>query len=215
MNTLTIEILGQHFSLHPDGAAFWVEQRMLLVADVHLGKTAHFRKHGFAVPHEVAHYNFQKLDNVLQSFEAEKVIFLGDLFHSYVNQEWEAFQHWVARQHVAMTLVSGNHDIIPQEKYETLGIDVTDVLSIGAFVLTHHPETHEGFFNICGHVHPGVRLKGKGKQALSLPCFYHEVIRLVLPALGAFTGKFIVKPKKGESVYGIVGEKVMLLTTRT
>ena len=33
--------------------------------------------------------------------------------------------------------------------------------------LTHHPQQKVDHVNLCGHVHPGVRLQGKGDNAKS------------------------------------------------
>ena len=46
----SIEIYNHNFILHPSGAIFWLEKKTLFLADVHLGKVAHFRKNGIAVP---------------------------------------------------------------------------------------------------------------------------------------------------------------------
>ena len=39
-----IKISENHFDLHPSGAIYWLEKKTLMLADVHLGKVAHFRK---------------------------------------------------------------------------------------------------------------------------------------------------------------------------
>jgi hypothetical protein len=64
--TLPITINDQYFVLHQSGAIFWVRENVLMISDVHLGKVAHFRKHGFAIPHEAIHENFERLDNVVR-----------------------------------------------------------------------------------------------------------------------------------------------------
>ena len=180
-----------------------------MIADVHFGKVDHFRKHGSALPSQVGLKNFKKLNQVLNEFQPEEVIFLGDLFHSTQNKDWERFVSWVNIQQVKLTLVVGNHDIIPAYKFEDLGIKVAQDLRFGALHLSHHPETKEGFYNICGHVHPGYRLRGEGRQHLKLSCFYKKKNQLILPAFGAFTGHYMIEPKDDEDVY-VVSEDLVV-----
>ena len=61
-----IKLKGNHFDLHPSGAAFWVET--LLLADVHLGKVAHFRKNGIAVPRKAEGVFYEKITLLLNEF---------------------------------------------------------------------------------------------------------------------------------------------------
>ena len=46
----TIEIKNNRFTLHPSGGVYWIDKKTLLLADIHLGKVAHFRKNGIPVP---------------------------------------------------------------------------------------------------------------------------------------------------------------------
>ena len=69
-------------------------------------------------------------------------------------------------------------------------------------------------FVFCGHVHPGVRLQGVGRQQIKLPCFYHSTSQLILPAFGAFTGLHILKPKLEDHVYVTTGKEVMEITEK-
>ena len=92
----TINIAKNEFVLHPSGAVYWVEKKTLLLADVHLGKVAHFRKNGIAVPRKAEGVFYQKIEALLQTFSVDRIIFLGDLFHSDQNNEWHLFAAWVS-----------------------------------------------------------------------------------------------------------------------
>lgn len=204
-------IRNNTFQLHPTGTMYWVEQDMVLIADVHLGKVAHFRKHGSAVPQEAIAKNFKQLDDAISCCNPKEVCFLGDLFHSSLNIEWLHFENWVMRQSANITLVSGNHDIISPLKFEKLGIKIFEECIIDSFLLTHHPEKREGLFNFCGHIHPGVRLKGMGRQVLKMPCFFKKPNQLILPAFGEFTGNYILEPEDGDEVFVVTPEEVILV----
>lgn len=206
---LEITINSQNFTLHPSGAIYWENQKMLLIADVHLGKVIHFRKYGAAVPASAAYKNLENLTEVTNYFEPEVVCFLGDLFHSKLNEEWHDFEKWVEYCQAEVILISGNHDIIPVYLYEEIRIKVYDDMLLDGFYLSHHPTEMDGKFNFCGHIHPGIRMKGVGRQFLKFSCFYKTENQLILPAFGNFTGKHILTPSEKDEVYAIVEGEVI------
>lgn len=203
-----IKIQNQEFHLHPLGGLFWEEKSLLLISDVHLGKVSHFRKFGAAVPRKAIHQNFLLLDKIVSDFQPFQICFLGDLFHSSLNKEWELFENWVAKTPTEILLVTGNHDIIAPEKFEKLKISIFPELIIDSFLLTHHPEERESHFTFCGHVHPSIKLKGIGKDRLKLPCFFKSENQMILPAFGQFTGTHSLDPKKSDEVYAIAEDSI-------
>ena len=206
---MNIEIHTHQFVLHPSGGIYWREKQSWLLADVHLGKVAHFRKNGIAVPRNAEGSFYQKMEILLPLFPVKRIIFLGDLFHSFQNNEWYLFKAWVKQQPFEMILIVGNHDIIPNWKFETLGILVQKHWKEGPFFFTHFPDQKTKQFVFCGHVHPGVTLTGVGKQQIKLPCFYKSSNQLILPAFGAFTGVHIVKPKAEDRIYVTTAKEVL------
>jgi DNA ligase-associated metallophosphoesterase len=209
MNSQRICIADQHLVLHPSGVVFWEEKKVLLISDVHLGKVTHFRKYGAAVPQKVILKNFEVLQETLSLYMPKTVCFLGDLFHSSLNLEWQLFETWVSNTTSKIILVAGNHDIISPLKYEALGINLVPELIEGPFLFTHYPEEREGLFNLSGHIHPAVRLRGSGRQSLRLPCFFKNKHQLILPAFGAFTGTHVLKKKGKDEVYAIADAMVI------
>lgn len=207
--TLDIIIFKEPFTLHPSGALFWKNPQILLISDVHLGKVTHFRKSGAAVPQGAIHKNFELLDEVIQFFNPLEVYFMGDLFHSYLNAEWQLFETWIRKQKHKTTLVTGNHDIISPVKFESLGVHVSPVIRKRPFFFTHHPSEEDGSFNFSGHLHPAVRLRGLGRQSLRLPCFFRNEKQMILPAFGEFTGSHVLSPGKKDHVYAIASNEVI------
>jgi DNA ligase-associated metallophosphoesterase len=210
--THPLNIHNQNFKMHASGVLFWEDQSMLLISDVHLGKVSHFRKFGAAVPKEAIQKNFTAMDTAIGYFHPKAVVFMGDLFHSSLNREWQLFEKWIAAQSAKVILVSGNHDIISPLKYEELGIQVVEELILELFLLTHHPEEREGFFNFCGHIHPAIKLTGFGRQMVRLPCFYKSPRQLILPAFGEFTGTYTLEAKKDCEVFALLGDAVLPVT---
>lgn len=203
----------QTFVLHPYKGIYWKEEKALLIADLHLGKASHFRKAGIPVPQEVQQSNFDKFMALLLDLKPEKVLILGDLFHSDLNNCWEDFIHLTKQfEHITFDLVIGNHDILALKKYQEANLNLFEEgRIIRPFILTHHPleEVPENLFNLCGHVHPSVRLSGKGRQTLRLPCFYFGKQQGILPAFGEFTGTYTIKPNKEDKVFVIAEEQVI------
>ncbi len=78
-------------------------------------------------------------------------------------------------------------------------------------LLTHHPEIRKNYFNLCGHLHPGFKLNGAGRQQLKLRCFYKSREQLVLPAFGEFTGNHWISPNLGDQVFVITKKEVILV----
>lgn len=197
--------------MQPTGAMYWEEQHILLIADVHLGKVAHFRKHGSAVPQEAIAKNFETLDEAISCCDPKEICFLGDLFHSDLNIEWLHFENWVTQQKTQISLVVGNHDIIAPQRFKNMGIFLYQERIIDTFLLTHHPEERKGLYNFCGHIHPGVRLQGFGRQALKMPCFFKKKHQLILPAFGEFTGTYILQPEGEDEVFVVTPDEVILV----
>lgn len=195
------QLLGNSFQLLCEKALYWEDLNWLIVADVHLGKSSHFRRNGFAVPKSVSEKTLDNLAGIIHRLKPERVLFLGDLFHSDYNEEWKLLLNLLDTFFdVKFTLVEGNHDILHPDLYINAGMDVVPEVVEGPFLFTHHP-VEASSYNICGHVHPAVSLVGKGHQSLKLACFYFGAQQAILPAFGEFTGSHVLKPVKGASVF--------------
>lgn len=203
----------QTLQLHPFRAIYWEEQNSLLLADLHLGKAAHFRKAGLAVPAQAGDTNWDRLISLLFDLKPARVLFLGDLFHSDYNPAWEDLTQLIQQfQPISFELIPGNHDILAEPMYQEAGLILHPVtVTLGPFYLTHHPqaETPAGLYNLAGHIHPSVRLQGAARQSLRLPCFYFGARGGLLPAFGAFTGTADIPVQLGDRVFVIAEGQVL------
>ncbi|MBS1620750.1 MAG: ligase-associated DNA damage response endonuclease PdeM [Bacteroidetes bacterium] len=205
------------FWLSADRCMYWEEEKTLILADLHFGKTGHFRKSGIAIPQAVYKEDLQRLVNLIQHFQPKELIVVGDLFHSKANKELELFQKW--RNDLAsikLQLVKGNHDILDEVWYQRAGIEVyQQELFIKDFSFVHDikgsgiPSSHSKLYTFSGHIHPAIQLIGPGKQSFRFPCFYFTRKFAVLPAFSRFTGTHLIDPKKGEKVYAIADGKLI------
>ena len=205
------KILGETCWLSAHRSLFWEGQNILVLSDMHLGKTGHFRKAGIAVPQAVLKEDMQRLLHLLQYFKPQRLLVVGDMFHSRANNELQFFTRWREQfGQVQFTLVRGNHDILANDWYASAGIEVIEsALHIGKFTFTHDYCHSTDGYSFCGHIHPGVTVHGAGKQSLRFPCFYFGANHCILPAFGKFTGLATVHPQPGDAVYAVVEDSLV------
>jgi DNA ligase-associated metallophosphoesterase len=209
-------IQNNSFLLSPQRCLFWEEERILILSDLHLGKTGHFRKHGIAVPQQVFIEDLQRLVEQIIYYKPRKIIAVGDLFHSEANKELDLFVKWRNDfPELEFILVKGNHDILQDDWYSKAHIQVKEgIYTINNFSFVHDPveapeETLESDFIFSGHLHPGVNIQGLAKQSLTFPCYYFSGKQAILPAFSKFSGLAMVKKKKNDTIYAIVNHSLV------
>ncbi|MBS1748973.1 MAG: ligase-associated DNA damage response endonuclease PdeM [Bacteroidetes bacterium] len=207
-------LLDQTLWLSANRTVFWEEEKSLILADLHFGKTGHFRKAGIGVPQTIYKEDLQCLIATIQFFKPVRLIVVGDMFHSKENTEHDLFEKWRNDlSSLEVHLVKGNHDILNEKWYKKAGIVLHDnQLIIKDFIFLHDYTQHrmKNFekYSFCGHIHPGIRLSGIARQGLLLPCFHFESTTCTLPAFSKFTGTSNVKRKAGDKVFAIAEDKV-------
>ncbi|MDR6565228.1 ligase-associated DNA damage response endonuclease PdeM [Chitinophaga ginsengisegetis] len=202
----------QHWHLSPQRAIFWEEEKALILSDLHLGKAAHFRKAGIAVPAGIVQEDLFRLQQLITQFLPERIIIVGDMFHSRENNEVQYFKLWRQQfSRISFDLVKGNHDIMPDAVYEELQINVHPALTLRNIHFIHEPcEDNNGFaYTFSGHLHPAFVMHGAGRQRLRLPCFYFGRHCGILPAFGHFTGSASLDPEERDPVFVIAGKTII------
>ncbi|WP_183575194.1 ligase-associated DNA damage response endonuclease PdeM [Mucilaginibacter sp. X5P1] len=214
---LTFTLLNQTLLLLPQKAIYWQQEKALIVADVHLGKVGHFRKAGIAVPRDMEQNDLAVLSDLIDEHHPEKIIFLGDLFHSDKNADWDWFVLWRKNfPKLELILIRGNHDIIHDDNYLDLNVALHDSLTIGPFLMLHHPLGNEVLLQtdayvFCGHIHPGISLSGKARQQLTLPCFAFGNRQAILPSFGKFTGRVAIRNRQTDHIFAVLQNKVVAI----
>lgn len=196
------------------------ESRTLLVADLHLGKAATFRKAGLPVPEGAAQRDLARLRGLVEATGARRLLILGDLFHAasgctaVVLDEFRMFRDGVAS--VETVLVLGNHDRrvrLPA----SLGLDlVVPELVEGQVRFIHDPRDAEEpseqpesldrgaadrRVTFCGHLHPRLAIRSPSGGRLTERCFVERDGCVVLPAFGSFTGTHAVEASAGMRLF--------------
>lgn len=202
---------GQAWRLRADRTAYWVQQNTLVVADPHFGKAEHFRGSGIPVPTGTTRHNLERLDAAMQDTGAERLLVLGDFFHSrggvtptLIEQLAAWRQRWDG---LAMVNVRGNHDRQAGDPPPEVGIscvagpwrDARDQ----SVAFAHEPCQLSNTATLCGHVHPAVMLEGLGKSRMRAACFHFTPRCATLPAFGAFTGMKVIRPRRGDRVFAV------------
>jgi len=214
---LAFTLLDQTLLLLPQKAIYWQQEKTLIVADVHLGKVGHFRKAGIAVPRDMEQNDLAVLSDLIDEHRPEKIIFLGDLFHSDKNADWDWFVLWRKNfPKLEIILIRGNHDIIHDSNYIDLNVALHDHLTVWPFLMLHHPLSDAALlltngYVFCGHIHPGVSLSGKARQQLTLPCFAFGDRQAILPSFGKFTGRVAIRNRQTDHIFAVLQNKVIAI----
>jgi hypothetical protein len=168
------------------GVLVWEEQRLLVVADLHLEKGSSFAARGILLPPYDTVATLGRLAAVIARHDPRMVIALGDSFHDRDAHErlsdgdrdaltaLQARRDWI--------WISGNHDpALPSD----LGGVVASEVAIGQVTFRHEPTG--AFGEVAGHLHPKARVATRGR-AVERRCFVSDGERAVMPAFGAYSG---------------------------
>jgi len=169
------------------GALWWPAERLLVVSDLHFGKSARLAAvGGAALPPYEGRETLLRLEADLEATGARRVVCLGDSFDAAGVESLlpEAERLWIARLQAGRDWVwiEGNHDPGPV----ALGGTHLAELRLAGLVF-RHIATPEAAGEVSGHYHPKARLVLRGR-VLSRPCFLMDARRLILPAYGAYAG---------------------------
>ena len=187
-NAARITFHGEAMIPHVSGALYWPEASTLIASDLHFEKGSAFAAKGQMLPPYDTRATLKALSAAIDQFTPDRVIALGDSFHDgeagerISNEDMRAIQTLAgAREWIWIT---GNHDeVLP----DGIGGQVAEEFVYGALAFRHEPLEGDIAGEICGHFHPCVRLRAKGRR-LRRRCFVTDGARLIMPAFGAFTG---------------------------
>lgn len=225
---------GEPIVLTGQGAMVFPDRGLAMVADLHLGKTQTFRHHGLAIPEGSDEETLEKLETLLKAWPVQQLVVLGDLIHHSSSLDrhgrlLEKLRRFRSRwPDLAFHLVLGNHDRALEPAHNRPQAEEL----VAALDLKRHPETFvqhgiRGYhdpseqagldilnpedpqgesepWQVCGHLHPTVRLQlGRGHWQ-RIPCFTRLGRQWMLPAFGAFTGSFAIEPNNYDEIVGLV-----------
>ena len=198
ISDISIDFAGEQMKLNQYRSTFWDKQKSFILSDLHLGKTTHFRKNGIALPNGVIEKDLENLQNLIEHYEPEKIIIVGDLFHAGLNSEIEIFRKWFEDFNmIRWLLVKGNHDRFSKK----FGMEETEIYQTETLIFSHEFLDSLQKPQIGGHIHPGVTLMAQNRQKLKFPCFLVSENQIILPAFSQFTGLDTNFEKKQNSTF--------------
>jgi len=183
---ICLSVRGMILEPLPCGALWWAARRVLIVSDLHFEKGSSFAARGQLLPPYDTSATLSCVEALVAELAPDTVISLGDSFHDGRAEArlspTDASRIRTLTGRTDWVWVEGNHDPDPPAH---LGGRAAKVLRIADLVFRHEPTGEPG--EVAGHLHPCARIAGRGRS-LRTRCFAGDGHRLVMPALGAFTG---------------------------
>ena len=207
-----IAISGKAFVADMSGALYWPAEKMLIVADLHLGKGTAFAVRGTQMlPPYDTRDTLLRLVRVIDAYDVKTVVALGDSFHDsksfeFMNEDDRKILT-VLQDERDWIWINGNHD---PEIAEQAGGSRADQLELGGLVLRHEPRIGPVTHEIAGHLHPAAKVSLYG-HSIRRPCFIGNSRRLIMPAFGSYTGGLNVLDQAFSPLFGNDGFSVWLL----
>ncbi len=203
-----------HIKLLPEGAIYLMDSSTLVVADVHLGKSAAFRARGLPVPEGDTARDLARLLAMARRHGAAHLVIAGDLFHapSGITPELEAaLDGFLTAIGIPVTLVLGNHDLklrkVPLTLNPVRHLELRNDLRV-----VHDPADATGEqLHLTGHWHPVVKIADSRRTSLRMPCFLLRENTLVMPAFGSFTGGAVLARERHDRIFVTLREQVVEL----
>lgn len=187
MTSAPLHFAGERLQLAPEGAIFWPGRSTLVVADLHLEKGTAAAQRGQLVPPWDTRATLDLLAVLLRRFRPETVVALGDSFHDSAGasrlQTADSIRLAAMTRFARFVWVLGNHDPAPQAAMQG---EVVAEYHLGPLAFRHQAEAG-ATGEISGHFHPKAAVPVRG-ATITRPCFVADSRRLLLPALGAYTG---------------------------
>ncbi|HSG56508.1 MAG TPA: ligase-associated DNA damage response endonuclease PdeM, partial [Paracoccaceae bacterium] len=169
------------------GALWWPDQSLLVVSDLHLGKSERIaRRGGASLPPYETRDTLGRLATDLASTGARTVICLGDSFDDLSASDalLQDERDWILRLQAGRQWIwiEGNHDPGPVE----FGGSHLAEFACGPLVFRHIARP-DGRGEVSGHYHPKASVPTRGRT-ITRPAFLIDETRVVMPAYGTYTG---------------------------
>lgn len=183
----SLHFMGERLTLDPLGAVWWPDAGLLAVADLHFEKGSAAAARGQLVPPWDTRLTLDRLALLLRRWQPQTVVALGDSFHDARGAARmvpsDAARLRAMTEAASWVWVLGNHDPHPPA-----GLQGTAVQVWAHGPLTFRHEARPGTAGeLCGHHHPKAAVATRA-GVLTRPCFVTDPRRIMLPAMGAYTG---------------------------
>lgn len=193
MTAAPLHIAGERLMLDPAGALHWPAQRMLVVADLHFEKGSSAAVRGALLPPYDTRETLVLLAHLIRKYAPRTVVCLGDSFHDSKGASRLQAPDLARLTHLCteseFVWVLGNHDPLAPDGLPGHAVGEH---RIGPLVLRHQALAGRVMGEISGHFHPKATIPVRG-TSVCRPCFIADGYRMMLPAIGAYTGGLDVR----------------------
>jgi len=175
------------------------KKKILVIGDLHFGYGESLRKMGIMIPDRLFENLTLELNFILDSFEIDEVVILGDLKHEFgkiLNSEWREINEFIdilLKRKKDVVIIKGNHDKITGIITEKRGILIKDFYIYEDIAFIHGDKDFKEIYKrdiktwLMGHAHPAVKIsdgnkeekfkcfldgKYKGRRVIILPSFF-------------------------------------------
>ncbi len=176
----------------PSGSVFISELRVLVISDLHIGKSHSLAKRGNFLPPFDIDETFAKIKFNINHYNPKKIISLGDSFHEtstleLINKNYIANLNKIFKN-IEVYLIDGNHDAELRFK-EKINANFKESLKLNNFNFIHikNSKILNNLFEFSGHFHPKVTIISN-KVRYSFKCFVLGKNFCILPSFGTYTG---------------------------
>jgi putative SbcD/Mre11-related phosphoesterase len=214
-------------------AVYFREEKLLAVADLHLGYAWTHRAQGQLMPISGRDDALGRLGVLLEEYRPERLVLLGDIVHralpvAELMEELRGLLE-LARGRTELVLLAGNHDRELQRLLKV--VDVKCLLraeyAAGGNIFLHgdRPATLAGERYIIGHEHPAVSLGDGVSTSRKFPCFLIGENVVTLPSFSNWSAHTpvngyefmspLARGAKFKTALAIMGERLLPVPIRS
>lgn len=197
----------------PSGALWWPEASILIVSDLHLGRSERLaRRADVLLPPYEGVDTIDRLEREIAALLPRSIICLGD---SFDDPEAARALDESLRLRISALMsgrrwiwITGNHD----PSAAPVGGSTMEEVARGPLTFRHIalPRAEPG--EVSGHYHPKMQVATRAGR-VSRPCFVADRRRLILPAFGTYTGGLSCAESTLQALFG--PEAICILTGET
>ena len=219
-------------------AAWFSDERVLAIADLHLGYAWAHRLSGQLMPITPANDTLTRLKDLQRDYEPSEIVVLGDIVHRAMalavleDEIRELFSALSSRSQ--LVFLAGNHDRDLQRVLNqwSLPIQLAPSRLVGEHLLIHgdaavptagangkSKNKERGLRIVMGHEHPAISIGDGVTTSEKCPCFLISERVIILPAFSRWAAgtnirtypfmSAIAREAKFESAVAIVGDKLL------
>lgn len=165
--------------LSPEGGLIRRDERIAVIADVHLGYEWARAARGDVIPAHTLADTFTKLERMFDRAPIDRLIVAGDLVESTrrcasTERDVASLRSFLAARSIEFVQLAGNHDAASP------GLEQSAIVSEWTIIHGHITVIKENCKFIQGHIHPVLKASG-----IVAPCFLTSPDTIVLPAFSS------------------------------